>query len=195
MKIKKLRLDMDGVLADWLLAALAAHGLDPDDISSRWDAMTPRPWDLAEVIGCTIDEMWAPIDAAGESFWADMKPYEWCHELYAACCEVAPTTLLTSASWHPSSHSGKSMWIQRHFGSNFRDYIITAAPKSEDARRGVVLIDDSPRNCHEYREAGGAAILFPSFGNHLCCVPREGRLDYVKMMLDQVSFALEQGTL
>ncbi len=174
-------LDIDGVLANWNDAAIAAHRLDVAKVNADWDELRPRPWDLSVVLGCSpaIANNWRFGDW---DFWAELDPYDWCHDLHEACCAVAPTVLLTSPSRAPSSHSGKAVWIQRHFGSRFRDYLI-GAPKHRCARSGAVLIDDAPKNCKAFRDHGEESILFPGVGNTLHRMPTADRVDHVKAEL------------
>lgn len=159
-------LDIDGVLADWISGALAAHELDPEPVLEHWATLSPKPWCLSKVLGISRSAMWAPVHRAGADFWADLEPLPWMAEVYEACTAVAPTILMTSPSSEPSSHAGKAEWIGRHFGRRFRDYMI-GAPKHRCAHPGAVLVDDSPEGCKRFEEAGGRTLLFPSVGNVL----------------------------
>jgi 5'(3')-deoxyribonucleotidase len=167
MPVSRICLDVDGVLADFIKAAIRVHGLDEEFVRRQWNLYRdPRPWDMAEVIGCSTNAFWKPIHKAGEAFWEDLELLDHAKELYAACSDIAPTILLTSPSQHRSSHSGKSAWIQKHFGRSFRDYSISPR-KDFCASPGVVLIDDSPEGCKLFAKGknGGWPILFPSIGN------------------------------
>jgi hypothetical protein len=112
------------------------------------------------VLGISGNEMWRPINAAGADFWANLKPLPWCTELMTACTSIAPTTILTSPSKDPRAAAGKTAWLQRVFGSSFRDYLIGPA-KAACAHRGAVLIDDSDEGCKAFEAAGGRAVVFP----------------------------------
>lgn len=166
MKTEIIFLDVDEVLANWLAGAVCAWGLDFADLVDEWASLTPRPWDVFDVVPLTTSQGWQLIHARGADFWADLDPYPWWRELYSACVDIAPTYLLTSPSLDPSCAHGKTQWIQRHFGSSFRDYLIGGC-KHACARPGALLIDDSPSNCKKFKAYGGEALLFPGIGNEL----------------------------
>jgi 5'(3')-deoxyribonucleotidase len=179
---KVIFLDVDEVLANWIGALLKLLGRDPSEVHARWDALSPRPWDVVEVLNVdgnlSNSAMWRGIDNAGARFWHDVEPFPWCHELLALCRSVAPTYLLTTPSLHPSSLAGKLAWMQQHFGRDFRDYLVGPA-KHACARPDALLIDDSPKNCRAFIEHGGHAILFPGVGNDLHHVAPVERVAYV----------------
>lgn len=176
--ITAISLDVDEVLADWVTPTLGLLGYDSAEVFRRWDAMHPRPWDLFEVIGRNPHEAWARIDDAGADFWANLRLFTWAADLLDVCHGFAPTILVTSPSLHESSHSGKRLWMQRHFGHYFRDYLI-GPPKAHCAHPGALLIDDSPKNCEAFRKRGVHAILFPGVGNDLHHIAPDQRVPYV----------------
>ena len=193
MQIKTIFLDVDEVLAQWVVAALRALDgfagysgagdprLQPAAVFAAWDALLPRPWDLCEVIPHTRVAMWQAIHACDAGFWKGLDLYPWAMELYQRCSAVAPVVLLTSPSKDPSSYAGKAAWVQRHFGLD-ADLLIGSC-KHRVAHPGAVLIDDSPKNCAAFIEAGGHAIVFPGIGNILHAVPGDERVAYVARAL------------
>jgi 5'(3')-deoxyribonucleotidase len=184
--ISTIFLDVDGVLAQWIEAAVSLFGHDLDDVLTEWSSKSPRPWDLFSVVPESADQAWRQIDAAGADFWADLRLHDCAHEVHEVCHAFAPTTLLTSPSKHPSSHSGKARWIQRHFGIDFRDYLI-GAPKHRAAHPAALLIDDSPHNCQRFRAHGGHAIMFPGHGNDLHALTPSERVSYLTSQLQKYS--------
>lgn len=147
----KICLDIDGVLADFVGGAAKLIGYDPAVVTM---------WDYYPLIGKTESEFWAAIDAAGDDFWASLDPYHWIEDLHSMCKQYGDTILLTANSKHHSSAAGKVLWMQKHFGGNFRDYLM--GPKKEFcATPNTILIDDSDANCGKFRSHGGYAILFP----------------------------------
>lgn len=183
VQLQAIFLDVDEVLAAWVDALLQLLGRDPVEVNTRWDALSPRPWDVAEVLGISGNAMWRVIDGAGTSFWHDVEPFPWCHDLFALCRSVAPTYLLTTPSLHPSSLAGKLAWMQQHFGRDFRDYLVGPA-KHACARPDALLIDDSPKNCGKFITHGGHAILFPGVGNDLHRVAPSERVVHVAERLE-----------
>jgi len=190
-RITRIFLDLDGVLADWASSAIRLHDHDPISILAAWPAGT---CDLADVLGMSGNAMWRPIDAAGAAFWAELVPLPWMRELYHACTTVAPTTILTAPSKHRSAASGKTAWLQRHFGWDFRDYLI-GPDKASCARRGAVLIDDRDDGCKAFEAEGGHAIVFPQpWNSEHALVPeidREGPVCYVRGKLYAIEAQLE----
>lgn len=159
--IERIFLDLDGVLADWSSAAIRACGQDPDTVHSSWPL---GAYELADVLGISTNEMWRRIHAQGARFWAELEPYPWLDSVFAACSTIAPTTILTSPSKDPSAAAGKTAWLQKHFGADFRKYLI-GPDKVSCARPGAVLIDDSDKNCDGFAAARGSAIVFPRVWN------------------------------
>ena len=180
MQIKTIFLDVDEVLAQWVAATLHLLGYDPAVIYAHWGRMPTRPWDLCEVIPYTRAEMWASIHAHGAVFWERIEPFPWAGDLYERCAAVAPVVLLTSPSEDPSSYAGKAAWVKRHFPD--AEHLIGSC-KHRVAHPGAVLIDDSPKNCEAFREAGGRAIVFPGIGNNMYVVPGDERVAYVARAL------------
>lgn len=176
--LRTIFLDVDEVLADWVSALLRLLGRDPAEVHAQWSALSPRPWDVTEVLGVSGNAMWREIDEAGAGFWHDVEPFPWCHELFALCRSTAPTYLLTTPSLHPSSLAGKLAWMQQHFGRDFRDYLVGPA-KHACARPDALLIDDSPKNCRVFTEHGGHALLFPGVDNDLHHIAPNERVGYV----------------
>jgi 5'(3')-deoxyribonucleotidase len=164
----RILLDLDGVLADFVGGVCRLWDISYAELVANWG----DDYDICVPLGITTDELWRRIDAAGESFWAELEPYPWAYDLFAACCELAPTTILTSPSWHPSSLAGKLKWMNRHLSEAdvFRRYLI-GPTKEACAHRNAILIDDRPENCDTFKRHGGHAVLFPApWNDHRGCV-------------------------
>jgi hypothetical protein len=191
-KITRIFLDLDGVLADWATAAIRAHNRDPKLVLELWPAGV---YEMADVIGISGNALWRPIDAAGAEFWAELEPLPWMFDLFKACTTIAPTTILTSPSKHVSCPGGKTAWLQRHFGSSFRNYLI-GPDKAACARRGAVLIDDRDDGCKAFEAAGGHAVVFPQpWNTEHAVVPwtdRVGPVGYVLAKLHAIDAQLER---
>lgn len=156
MRPRRILLDVDGVLADWVGGCAALFNRDPANLN--WSETT----DMAVALGVSGNAMWRRIDEAGAEFWVNLDPYPWVDELWDAANDVAPTTLLTSPSHHPSSLAGKLQWMNRHLGRGkpFREFLI--GPRKEFcACPGSLLIDDRASMCEKFRDHGGDAVLFP----------------------------------
>lgn len=179
---KAINLDVDECVAAWLRSALHAFGFDAPLVYALWAQKNPRPWDVFEVLPITEVEGWNVINALGADFWADIEPLPWMHELVSLCQSLAPTTLLTSASKHESSYSGKARWIAKHLPGV--PHYIGRGCKSMAAHPRALLIDDSPKNCAAFTapQKGGDAIIFPGYGNDLYALA-EDPMPYVREQL------------
>lgn len=167
MGIRHILVDLDGVLCDFVGGAIEVHGRTQyrDKIFKNWPYAN---YDLAGVLDITENELWKKIDLC-MAFWEGLRPYPWMRPFLDALDDIAPWTIATSPSRSSRSAGGKVAWLQRHFGTAFRDYVIGPKFVNDDfapymklmARPDVVLIDDCDVNCEAFEKAGGTAILFP----------------------------------
>lgn len=169
--ITAIYLDMDGVICDFVSAALQLHKKDPSRVRETWprgkyDALPSlcgwksekRFWDL-------IDANSVDVTYNTRSFWIDrVEAYPWADRLWDICEARAPTWILTSPSRSAWSAYGKIQWLKNWKGEKFRQYVI-APEKHHIARPHALLIDDNPRNIRAWGKRGGAAILFPRLWN------------------------------
>lgn len=176
-------LDMDGVVCDWIGAACVAFGKDPEEVIKVQPSGT---FGIEIGLGVSRDELWERLDGIGEVFWAEhIKAYPWASQLYAACCQLAPTYFLTSPSTHVVSCAGKIKWL-RNFTQNdiFREYVLTTH-KHLLAKPGNVLIDDDNEKVETFKAAGGRAILFPQQWNaRFEDYHKRGKLRYLDVLSD-----------
>jgi len=158
----KVYLDMDGVLADFNLAAHAAHG--------REDCYPGNPsaygeWHIEKVWGYTPEEFWAPLQRTG--FWESIRKTPEADMIVEACLtEVGPgnVAILTSPSLDAFSIPGKRTWISNHFPELTEQMIFTKA-KGFVAGPNRILIDDCDRNIDEWSKERGWAIQVPRLWN------------------------------
>jgi 5'(3')-deoxyribonucleotidase len=151
---KYLFLDMDGVCSNFDKAVATLHGL-PENPANR------RRWNWFEDLGLTVEEFWAPINEAGESFWENLEEYPWFRVLYKECHRMSNNVVFcTTPSFHPGSVSGKLKWLQKRFGTRFTNYIM-CWDKTALANPDTCLIDDKPDNVRKFWGAMGEAILWP----------------------------------
>lgn len=164
-------LDMDGVVADFVGAACAAHGRTTDGVDC---------WNFFEKWGITEDEFWAPINAGGREFWANLEPYPWFDELVSMVSMADPKFYLcTKPSTQADCLAGKMDWIHRHFGKHFRRYFF-APDKQWLAAPGRLLIDDSDENCNGFRNSMGGAHCFAQPWN-TCSIFQDRRMDFARL--------------
>jgi len=159
MTIQHVLLDMDGVLCDFVTAALSLHGRS--DVLPRWPA---GEWSIPKVLGMSSQQFWSKIDAVGSAFWYELTPYRWMNELTTLIGRHAAFTILTSPSRDAACPTGKIQWLRKHLSPTFDAFMI-GSRKHLCARADTVLIDDSDQNVIQFRKHGGQAILFPQIWN------------------------------
>ena len=169
-------LDLDGVCADYVSAAIRAFGRDPAEVLEYWRHKLPGEYRMYNVLDVDRETYWKTISAQGEAFWSGLDAYPWFEALYRSLSEAAPVIFLTSASRAPECLSGKLKWLQARFGESFREYIITGH-KQQLAGPGTILVDDFDRNIDRFCRAGGSGVLFPQIWNTNHAL--ENRLEYV----------------
>lgn len=160
--IRTVLVDMDGVITNFIDAALRAHGKRPERILERW----PRGvFGAHKVLGIDIAAFWVPINQQGEAFWRVLEPFPWTAALID-WVEAVPSqwAICTSPSRDPACPRGKMEWLYRHIRPAFREVALTPR-KHLLARPDVLLIDDTERMCDRFEAAGGHAVLFPQYWN------------------------------
>lgn len=170
MKFRKVILDMDGVLTDFVGAACKAWVTTVDQITPHW--RIGDGWDLSEPIsgalGTFINDFWQPIDG-NESFWLDIKETAWhddIRQIVHRVCDHRDVHIVTTPSACFTSYTGKTKWLRNQYGEGF-DRFAVYPYKESFAQPGVLLIDDNEKNVAKFRQAGGSAILFPAYYNCL----------------------------
>lgn len=150
-------LDMDGVLCDFAGGVCALFGKPGPSAGDPAQA-------LHEYLGVPKGVMWSRIGEVGARLWENLEPLPWAQDLVAWSRSHGNLYIATSPALHPGSLSGKMVWLQRRFGKQFRDFIVSPH-KHLLAAPGRLLIDDTTRQVDAFRASGGAAILFPSVEN------------------------------
>ena len=156
--MKKIFLDVDEPLADFVGAANTFYGVDiPKEEITKWELPYGR-------YGKTHNSFFKDLT---EDFWADIPKQPWCDELidflesqdgYSVCLLTAPAH---------NNATGKQRWIRKNLPKfyNEKRYLIGPA-KSFCAGPDSILIDDRGKNCDDFVAAGGRAIVFPAPWNH-----------------------------
>jgi len=174
----KILLDMDGVLCNWEKRCCELFKVNWDVVRQEWipgdfyieKALTKVLRDkkkIGEDEEITTDDIWKLVDAEKEKFWANLEEYPWSKLLYEECLSIAPTYFVTTPSWHPTSLSGKLIWMQEFTGEKgFRNYMV-GPKKYLCSRPGNILIDDNDKNIDEFEAVpgGGRGVVFPRWNN------------------------------
>lgn len=160
-KVRKVFVDLDGVLADW---GNSAHEyLDiPYDRSGIRSSFNSLPKDrYRELVKHRLVE---------ESFWSDLELFPWSRDLVEKLRKLDDTELyvLTGTFDFPGCYSGKLKWIKQNFPKLAHRIILLNGRVSKsllvsDPR--CILIDDKKDNCIDWVTAGGTAFYF----KNMCC--------------------------
>lgn len=156
-----LYVDMDDVMADFVGAACLAHGMTREKMETR---RKPGCWDIKKALGAnTLKEFWEPINATGSEFWYNLEPLPWFGELVELLVWLQIEWYILSTPGNcPSSYVGKVMWIEKYFGEEFVNYILT--PHKHLLAHNAFLVDDRPDNINKFIEHGGRGMIFPTLG-------------------------------
>jgi len=164
-------LDMDGVLCDFVSAAMRVHGRE--FVASEW----PKgEWDIAKVLGISVGEFWRKINNT-DGFWVMLDRYPWSSSLYLELWAMDKVVIATAPSRCPSSYSGKRIWLDKR---SIDSHVMFGSSKHLMAAPGRILIDDGQHNIDAWKAAGGQAILFPQPWNNGPSVPPEDMVEYIK---------------
>lgn len=163
MTRRRLLLDMDEVLVDFIQGACEAHGVTRKYLETR------RPfgaWSIQGPLGLNEDQFWVPINAMGAKFWEDLNSLPWADELLAVAEKLFPSEwyLCSAPSKCIHSYTGKVTWIKNKLGTDFDRFFISPH-KELLAGPGKILLDDRESNVRAFRENRGLGVVFPSKGN------------------------------
>ena len=154
MDIKRIYIDLDGVLADWwggMLEVikdkkptahdLMVHGARAEEFLTDGDKH--RMWEITR-----------------PEWWINLEKLPWCNEIYDTCINSGlPVYILTSPpKLHPYrswSLQGKTEWVRRNL-SEKQETIFTNS-KGLLATNECLMIDDLPHNTEPFQNH----ILFP----------------------------------
>lgn len=146
-------LDMDGVIVDFVSAAIEANGFRfrHDDVDRL---------NIQEIGGVSAIQFWQAIDDS-YGFWESLELYPWAKNLIDLVKDFdRDWSFCTTPSNSPMSTKGKHEWLREYIGSDFKRFVFTPQ-KQLLARPTNLLIDDSDSNVERFLDAGGQAILFP----------------------------------
>lgn len=148
---KKILLDVDGVLIDFVAGAARVHGKDPSTVKNYhfWPE-----WGLSD------DEFWSPL---AFDFWANLDPYPEAQELLQICTEAVGKDnilLVTSPCNTVGCLEGKKASLAKHF-SGYHSSFMSPKARCLMAHKEMLLIDDNVETCGKFHGAGGNTIKYP----------------------------------
>jgi FMN phosphatase YigB (HAD superfamily) len=142
--IRKIAIDLDGVVVDFLRGAYSAGIFDPE--TGRMDEAKLMEADA---------RFWADLPALVEGLWLYSR-------LYAFSRKKDLTIYILSHAINEASKAGKREWIQKNLKTNPMEIVFVAKRKDKNdfADSQTLLIDDYQKNCDEFEAAGGHAVCF-----------------------------------
>ena len=153
MIVKKIYLDMDGVLADFNRGMQELLGLEPFDQGSGWHPEKD-------------DELWERVKKYGH-FYDALELIPGSKEFFDAVygrfydrCEILtgipkPRRGITSAG------EDKIKWVRRLLSENVVIHVVQREEKPGYCTgKDCILIDDYQKNIKEWEKSGGTGILF-----------------------------------
>jgi len=154
--IKKIYLDVDGVLADFTTSALLYHGIRPEEVN--WPAGCDR---MGPMLGMTSDEFIKELD--DYDFWSNLGVLpngnliynlvaEFCHlhRIPFAICTQYPEGMKDNFI------AGRNDWLDRNaFSDGERIYVSSAVGKGPLGEPDALLIDDMDYIVDAFSANGG----------------------------------------
>jgi hypothetical protein len=165
---RRIYVDLDGVLADFDLAARMILGEHPRAFEDRYGS----------------DEFWKRLHAVGD-FFATMRPMVDAQELWDFCCSIGEPTVLTGIPRDGNAAEQKRAWVLQHFN---HDRVITcpSRDKRDSCRPGDILIDDWLRYRDLWEGAEGVFIHHTSAKSSIAAVKALMRSDLTDAALADV---------
>lgn len=163
--IQSICIDLDDVLADTTTYALKWHGVPIESergfpASCGYD-ITAAANKLLGYSRFNVKSFWNMLP---EHFWSTIPKSDLCEWLITRCLSLVGAKnilILTSPTKDGGCHSGKYEWIVKNLPSELHRQYAISPRKHFCANSHTLLIDDSDRNCAEFRDRGGYFIRFP----------------------------------
>jgi 5'(3')-deoxyribonucleotidase len=137
-------IDLDGVLADYAGEYRRRTGGDPEEKGKIKAArLKAHPHFYRNL----------PVLPDALELWSFLKPYE-------------PSILSAASNFVPASRDDKHAWVAEHLHLPETKIIVVDYPnqKFKHCTGGAILIDDNAKNCWEWENACGIAILHTCAG-------------------------------
>lgn len=147
-RIKKIYVDMDGVIADFEKKWIELYGLDPEMTHKHKKEGKERFKDFVHNREFVVLEMMPD----GQSL-IDYLNDKWKH---------VPIEILSSTAnekYYETISQQKKMWLHTHNIDWKENFVPGKSHKYKYAETGYILIDDDKQNIEDWNKAGGIGIL------------------------------------
>ena len=163
--MKKLLVDCDGVVSNFVLEVANTFRLPPTFQPSGWEIWSD----------CKVSEtaFWETIRAMGTDFWEWMEEYETASIFMKSLKSVCPNIFLCSSPVKDeAAYAGRAAW-SLHTSFEHSGLLLVDA-KSKFADKDTMLIDDKVKACKSFVTAGGEAVIYPRPWNGSVMTDDEG---------------------
>lgn len=158
---KKLFLDLDGVVVDWLGGSMEVCGLS-DKEPAAW-AWLKAGNKIDSLIPGGRSVLTAKVNEMGPAFWQNLRFLPWGKTLITRLTAEFDDThnfaFLTSPGPFPLAAQGKLAWLQSHYPN---DEMIVCRSKELCAHPGAFLVDDADYQIKPFMQHGGFGFLWPN---------------------------------
>ena len=171
--------DLDGVLGDFCKSACRLFGKEHIESERKIGC-------VSDYIGVSINKFWREIDLAGEDFWANIEPYPYFDDIVKLISKYDNNFIvLTSPSKHPTSYSGKKLWMNKYLKRN--EVVCCPAKLKYRFLYNSILIDDNLDTIKIVKEKNMSGTLFLQTWNTESSFPIHGAnqlLDLDRMLYE-----------
>lgn len=178
---KKIILDLDGVIVDFLKGACLWWEKDffynvPGNENN---------WDVAGILGVPPKEFWDSFN--NHRFWANLEWMPDGKEILKLCIQAVGVQNIAICTAIPDSCpmglSGKMEWVKKNIPELYKQTFIGHA-KYFFGNPNTILVDDYNKNYGEFLAHDGNAILVPRYQNANNAL-RGKTVEYVREQLDR----------
>lgn len=155
MEIKKIYIDMDGVLADFDEGLRQFFNMEPEPQGHQTDEGQGKMWEEIKEYGHFYFDL-PPIEGAIEAF-------KLIYEKYGDACEIL-TGIPKEKRGIVHAKEDKVNWVRKYLSEDIKVNLVLRKEKQQFVTgKDCVLIDDYRINATEWTDAGGTAILFETW--------------------------------
>ena len=175
VKITRIGLDIDGVIANFCKAAAAAmnkpYPSEPFAIPDGWlDDKDKTLWRCCR----------------GHDFWANIELFPWAKKIVKIVdSNCGDWRFITKPSFDPGSYSGKYEFVKNNFKNGVsRLWCVNGSKAYACTGPHHLLIDDNKKNCEEWEAAGGTVYRWTEISANWPEEKVEKRLEELRKLFE-----------
>ena len=160
---KKIFLDLDGVMVDWVGGVAGYLGLQLDDPGLRARFRAGDGHQVMDELVVCWETLGRNIEEDGPNFWSGLRLFPWAtllvNSLRGRFGSEASLQFLTSPGSFLNAYHGKRIWQHRFFPDV---ELIVCRNKYVCAHPNALLIDDTAKQLVAFADHGGHTHLWPN---------------------------------